>query len=99
MYFDGQGNRIRLDTRHLVWCAENKSDVLMRIQEKEERERRANRAFNLLRMAVSVPVGIFVFQHIRLLYLHPLEVIEGVGVVAGLAFIASTIRDLWEVKE
>ena len=95
MEYFRNGERIRLDTRHLEWVGEHKSDALLRIQEQEKRERDAKRAFTALRIIVSVPLMAFMFCHIDVLYLHTLEVLEALGVIAGGLFVASTIASIF----
>ena len=98
-YYDNTGRRIRLDTRHLVWCSEEAAEMARRRQEAEELERRGRRLSNILRLIICVPCGWFAIANVRIIYLHPIEAITGIGVVASLAFIGTSIRAFWGEEE
>ena len=95
MYHDADGNRIMLDTRILRQVGSD-PDFLERVRQKEAREKKAKREFNFLKTVLCIPAAIFVFHFIPILYLHPVEVLESVGVLACLALMVSTITGFWE---
>lgn len=94
-YHDDDGNRVILDTRILQQVG-NDPDFLERVRKKEQRERQAKRSFNFLKVVLCIPSGILVFNYIPVLYRHPVEMLETIGVLAGLAVIVSTIIGFWE---
>ena len=96
-YHDHEGRRIRLDTEHLQWCAEHPLDREKAIH-REERRREVTRAELLLRGAVSVFCGWFVFNHILDIVHNGMLFLTGVGVIAGMAFIAWTIADAMDAE-
>ena len=95
MYHDAAGNRVMLDTRILGQVG-NDPGYLERVKKKEARERQARRSFGLLRATLCIPAAAFVLRYISVLYLHPIETAEAAGVIACLAYMASTIRGFWE---
>lgn len=95
MYHDAAGNRVMLDTRILGQVG-NDPGYLERAKKKEARERQARRSFNFLKTVLCIPASAFVFKFVPVLYLHPVEMLEGAGVIACLAYMASTIRGFWE---
>ena len=97
-FHDSYGNRMKLDTRHLVWCAEHKAQELIDRKEREEKERKDRMLTSIIRLAIVVPCGAFALAHIRILYMHPMEVLEAGGVIACLTFVADTIASFWRER-
>lgn len=99
IYHDNMGNRSRLDTRMLEKVAGTTAQPIINRREQEEQENRARRINGLLRLAISVPCTYFAISHIEIVYRHPIECLEAVGVIACLAFLADSIRSLWREEE
>lgn len=95
MYHDAAGNRVMLDTRILRQVGTD-PDFLERVREKEARKKKARRSFNFLKTVLCIPASAFVFKFVPVLYLHPVEMLEGAGVLACLALMVSTITGFWE---
>lgn len=95
IYHDADGNRIMLDTRILRQVG-NDPEFLERVRQKEARKKKARREFNFLKTVLCIPAAAFVFRYIPVLYLHPIETAEAVGVLACLALMVSTITGFWE---
>jgi len=97
-YHDESGARIRLDTRHLAWCAENSPEG-RNASRMAERDKAAARAAGALRGAACVFCAVFAFRHVGVVFRSGSEMIEMIGVIACLGFVASTLAKVMEGKE
>lgn len=91
-YHDSYGNRMKLDTRNLVWVAEHKAKQIA--ERKRQEERRS--VWTIVRFLVSIPCGAFAIAHADVFYKETWTVLMALGVIACLAFVASSIHDLWQ---
>lgn len=98
-YFDSMGNRIRLDTRHLEWCNQNKPGVYTAKKKESARENKVKIIVAFLKVLACGFCGWFAFTHIGILTKYFLQMLECFGVVACIAYISVVVSDLFSKDE
>jgi len=97
-YFAG-GERIALDTRNLERVGANPSQAAVRRYQKKVREKQVRKAWTGVRLIICAFSGWFAFNHIGAVMSNGLLLLEVLGVIAGLGFIAITMADMYEERE
>lgn len=90
------GVRVRLDTRAIERIAQNPNELAVIREEKRRRDKKVNRAWGAIRLGLCAFCGWFAFDHIDVVIKNGLMVLEIMGVIFAIGFIAATVADFYE---
>jgi hypothetical protein len=90
------GVRVRLDTRAIERIAQNPNELAVIREEKRRRDKKVSRTWGAIRLGLCAFCGWFAFDHIDVVIKNGLMVLEIMGVIFAIGFIAATVADFWE---
>lgn len=99
MYFDSNGNRVKLDTRYLEWCNAHKPGITTARKLEQERNKQQSITLMLCKIFMFLLCMFFAIEHIDIYSKSLPQIVEGMAVAVCLMFMGSCVIRIWRKKK